>query len=101
MLIFVYGNLRRGGVNYSRLRNQRFAGEGSTLPIYRIVSVGAFRRLIEARASGTSIDGEVCEGDAGCVRELDRFEGYEWRRRPIRFKGFDNVDASIWAGPRN
>jgi len=87
-LLFVYGTLMRGGCRAGALAGQRFVGEASTEPRYRMVNCGTYPGLLEA-ASGRSIYGEVWEVSAACLPRVDQVVGVDeglYERRPIRLR---------------
>lgn len=83
--LFVYGTLMRGGCRAGALVGQRFVGEASTEPRYRMVNCGTYPGLLEA-SPGRSIYGEVWEVKADCLPRLDEVEGVHlglYERRPV------------------
>jgi gamma-glutamylcyclotransferase (GGCT)/AIG2-like uncharacterized protein YtfP len=71
-LIFVYGTLKRGHVRHFALAAQRYLGEATTRPRYRMVNLGSYPALIEGGSS--AIVGELWEVDATCLALLDEIE---------------------------
>lgn len=84
--LFFYGTLKRGLCRSHALDGQRFLGEARTQPKYRMFNLGSYPGMVEA-AEGVSIDGELWEVDAECLRRLDVIEGVafgQYERRTVR-----------------
>jgi gamma-glutamylaminecyclotransferase len=74
-LLFVYGTLKRGGMNHAQLASEKFIATAQTQPGYRLYDVGSFPGLVPDATAQHSIAGELWEvSDAGLAR-LDCFEG--------------------------
>jgi gamma-glutamylcyclotransferase (GGCT)/AIG2-like uncharacterized protein YtfP len=85
--IFIYGSLKRGFHNHRCLSGQKFLGEASTVPAYRLLSLVGYPGMIEVERRGRSIQGEVWKVDAACKARLDELEGVEcghYRCAPVR-----------------
>ena len=79
-LLFVYGTLKRGDVRAPLLDGQRFVGESSTAPRYKLFSTGDYHALVEAEPlgiTGQSVRGELWEVDPPCLARLDLEEGVD------------------------
>ncbi len=75
-LVFVYGTLKRGFCRHHYLESQQFLGEATTQPLYRMVDCGDYPGLLPAdRESGRTIQGELWQVDATCLKILDEVEG--------------------------
>jgi len=74
--IFVYGTLKRGCRNHRFLASQSFVAAAKTQPVYRLVSLGGYPGMVSARM-GYSVEGEVWDVDADCLRRLDVLEDVE------------------------
>ncbi len=86
MRLFVYGTLKRGGCNHRHLHGQRFIAEASTQARYRLFDLGGYPGMVLDETEGRSIEGEIWEVDAACLRLLDLLEdteGGEYLREPI------------------
>lgn len=84
--IFVYGTLKRGGVNHAYLGGQRWVGVAHTEPRYRMFDLGGYPGMVAVAADGLSIQGEVWDVDDACFAQLDLLEdieGGEYRRTRI------------------
>lgn len=82
-LIFVYGTLKRGGVNHHMMAGQSFVTEARTNPLYALYDLGGFPGMVQTSDEPLSIRGEVWEVDAVVLRQLDELEGLavgEYRR---------------------
>lgn len=72
--VFVYGTLKRGLSNHRYLAGQKFLGEASTAPLYRMVDCGGYPGMFAVEEGGLSILGEVWEVDDACRQQLDILE---------------------------
>lgn len=85
-LLFVYGSLKRGEVNFPVLVNAgaRFLGAGMTRNSWPIEQGPLWRRLLDRPGVGEQVSGELflVESEAGW-QQLDEFEGHPhgYRRR--------------------
>jgi gamma-glutamylaminecyclotransferase len=100
-LLFVYGTLKRGGVNDHLLRDQDFIGEATTAPRYRVFDLGPYPGLVRDDASGLAVQGELFAVSDCCLAELDDFEGVPelFTRDRIEVDGFEEVWAYCWNQP--
>ena len=101
-LLFVYGTLKRGGVNFALIRDQRFVGEAVTAPRYRVYDLGPYPGLVRDDAYGLAVAGELWEVSACALGELDDFEtdADEFARGPVEVAGVDGpVEAYFYVGP--
>lgn len=102
--IFVYGTLKRGGLNHGHLRGQRFAGCARTRPEFRLYELDGFPGLVPTPEDGRSIQGEIWEVDLPCLARLDEFEGVGaglYAREPIGLLPPDDshpVEAYLFLG---
>ncbi|HEY1051863.1 MAG TPA: gamma-glutamylcyclotransferase family protein [Prosthecobacter sp.] len=88
MLLFIYGTLKRGGVNHHYMQGQRFLGEAASAPLYRLHDLGGYPGMVTAgpHQQGLSIRGEVWEVDAPALAQLDileDLEGGEYTRETV------------------
>ena len=72
--VFVYGTLKRGDCRHHALANQRFLGDATTKPRYRLYDLGDYPALIICD-DGAEISGELYEVDDACLARLDIIEG--------------------------
>jgi gamma-glutamylaminecyclotransferase len=77
MLLFLYGTLKRGGSNHAYMHGQRFLGEASTVPKYKLYDLGGYPGMVAADAGGVSITGEIWEMDEDGLARLDELEDIE------------------------
>lgn len=72
--IFVYGSLRRGHYNHTRigLDNAVFVKETRTQPNYTLVDLGAYPALLAV--GNTSVVGEIYHVDDELFERIDRME---------------------------
>ena len=97
--IFVYGTLKRGDCRAWALRGQRFVGEARSRPEYRMYNVGTFPGLVRS-SGGLSIQGELWQVDAACLKILDEVEGLAqglYTREPITLQPpHDGLDVEAY-----
>lgn len=74
-LIFVYGTLKRGGLNHHFLSGQKFVGEANTVPGFRLYDLGGYPGMVTRPDDTEGITGEVWEVDADALVQLDALEG--------------------------
>jgi gamma-glutamylaminecyclotransferase len=74
-LVFVYGTLKRGGVNHQALAGQRLVAEARTEPGFRLYLLDGYPGMVAAAAGGLSISGELWEVDGAALERLDELEG--------------------------
>jgi gamma-glutamylaminecyclotransferase len=85
-LIFVYGTLKRGGLNHHFLAGQRFAGEARTAPGFRLYDLGGYPGMVTQPDDTEGVIGEVWEVDSDALVQLDALEGLAeglYRREPV------------------
>jgi len=73
-LIFVYGTLRRGGVNHHLLAEAALCGAHATPSRYRMLNLGAYPGVVEG--GSTAIIGEVYRVTRKQFADLDRLEDW-------------------------
>ncbi|HVU36357.1 MAG TPA: gamma-glutamylcyclotransferase family protein [Opitutaceae bacterium] len=86
ILIFVYGTLKRGGVNHPLLAAQRYRGEARTEPGYRLYELDGYPGMVRDPADTDGVTGEVWLVDGTGLEALDALEGLDegwYRREPI------------------
>jgi gamma-glutamylcyclotransferase (GGCT)/AIG2-like uncharacterized protein YtfP len=88
--VFVYGTLKRGQRNHRVLAGQRFLGEATTAPRYRLYDRGPYPCLVEDRANGVPVQGEVWVVDAETLGRLDAYEEVPklYTRKEIDLAGY-------------
>jgi gamma-glutamylaminecyclotransferase len=72
--VFLYGTLKRGQRNHRLLAGQRFLGEATTAPHYRLYDCGRYPCLVDVGANGVAVKGEVWEVGAEVLARLDAYE---------------------------
>ena len=85
VLLFVYGTLKRAYGRNHYLSAQKFVGEATTEPKYRLFNCGDYPALVHD-SGGRCIEGELWEIDSSCLAILDEVEGVPqnlYRREPI------------------
>lgn len=104
-LLFVYGTLKRGCCNHTRLAGQRFVGLARTMPGHRLHDMGGYPGLVAASEESGGVEGEIWSVDAKALSQLDAFEGVAeglYRRAPVALQPpFDQpvVEAYWPVGP--
>ena len=73
-IVFVYGTLRRQGVNYRLLRRARYLGRHRTAPAYTMIDLGGYPGVV--RGGRTAIEGELYGVDKPTLAMLDQLEDY-------------------------
>ena len=73
--IFVYGTLKRGGLNHHYLSGQRFVGEARTIPGFRLYDLDGYPGMVPDPVDNEGVTGELWEVDTPCLAALDEFEG--------------------------
>lgn len=74
-LLFVYGTLKRGGMNHAHLASEKFVALAQARPGYRLYEVGGFPGLVRDASAPFSIAGELWEVSDAALAWLDAFEG--------------------------
>jgi gamma-glutamylcyclotransferase (GGCT)/AIG2-like uncharacterized protein YtfP len=91
--VFVYGTLRRGASQGFRMDQARWIGSGHVRGIlYRIDWYPGLVR----EATGGAVVGDVYEVDDERMRDLDAYEGEEYRRVQVSVEGDASGVAWIW-----
>jgi gamma-glutamylcyclotransferase (GGCT)/AIG2-like uncharacterized protein YtfP len=57
--LFVYGTLKRGQRNHRLIADQRFLGEATTEPRYRVFDLGPYPGLVIDETNGVAVLGEL------------------------------------------
>jgi gamma-glutamylcyclotransferase (GGCT)/AIG2-like uncharacterized protein YtfP len=73
-LLFVYGTLKRDGVNHALLAGQRFLGCARTRPRYALFDLNDYRGLVACECGGTAVHGELYEVARALIPRLDELE---------------------------
>ena len=84
--IFVYGTLKRRGLNHQYLAGQRFVGEARTAPGFCLYELDGYPGLVAEPADRDGVTGELWDVDDGWMKILDDFEGVPeglYRREPV------------------
>jgi len=85
-LLFVYGTLKRGGVNHRHLAGQTFVGEARTVAGYRLYALDGYPGMVAQAGDRDGVVGEIWSVDDDALVRLDRFEGVSeglYRREPV------------------
>ncbi len=91
-LLFVYGTLRRQGSNSWRLEEASFAGRATIEGLlWKVDWYPAF-----LPGGGCKVVGELREVNDSLLRELDAYEGNEYRRERCRVKRDDGEMVEAW-----
>ena len=88
-LVFVYGTLKRGGVNHAWIEAQQFVAEARTVPAYRMFDLGGYPGMVRSK-DGISIQGEIWSVDEAGLARLDVLEdtaGGEYERVVVALEG--------------
>jgi gamma-glutamylcyclotransferase (GGCT)/AIG2-like uncharacterized protein YtfP len=73
--VFVYGTLKRGGLNHHYLAGQEFLGEARTASGYTLYSIGDYPGMVRSAGPDDLVIGEVWSVDPTCLAALDELEG--------------------------
>lgn len=100
MLLFIYGTLKRGGRWHWKLNGQQFMGEAATVPEYMLHLNVNYPMIYWVGEGGVSVQGELWEVDARCLKQLDTLEMYPvvFDRQPIELTNGQFATVYI---PRN
>jgi gamma-glutamylcyclotransferase (GGCT)/AIG2-like uncharacterized protein YtfP len=100
-VLFVYGSLRRGRENHRLMAGQEYLGPARTLPLYRLLHLGAYPGLVPDAGRGVAVEGELWRVDARTLAALDEFEGeHVFRRTRISVEGVGGpVEAYLYIEP--
>lgn len=99
-IIFVYGTLRQGGSNAFRMDGAMFLADAYTTG--RLYRIDWYPGAIFDHNAGTSIIGELYQVTEKHLRELDAFEGEEYRRVNILvITENGSMDAWAWEYQRS
>lgn len=85
-LLFVYGTLKRDGVNHRQLAGEIFVGEARTVAGYRLFALDGYPGLVPLAGDRDGVAGEVWSVKPEALARLDRFEGVDeglYRREPV------------------
>lgn len=98
--VFVYGTLRAGELNASRLAGARHRGAARTQPAFTLVDAGRYPAALDY--GQTAIAGDLYDVDAATFADLDTLEGYPifYTRRRITTSAGD-AWIYLWAATRN
>lgn len=83
--VFIYGTLKRGGINHFYMHGQRFVSEASTVAGFRLFDLGGYPGMVRDDA-GISIEGELWDVDDKALEKLDELEdveGGEYALEPV------------------
>lgn len=73
--IFVYGTLKRRGINHQYLARQRYVGEARTVAGYCLYELDGYPGLVADATDQEGVTGELWDVDDGWIKILDDFEG--------------------------
>lgn len=89
-IVFVYGSLKKGFINNSRLKNAEFIGSAKTVEKYEMYrsSHGNWPYLIKDHGLGSLIKGEVYSLSDNLLKVIDEFEGHPdyYKRELVKVK---------------
>ena len=91
-MVFVYGTLRRGGSNHFRMHGAEFVAAGTVRG--RLYRIDWYPGLVADENAGEII-GEIYRLSAGKLRELDEYEGPEYRREMMEVQA-DRTTFQAW-----
>jgi gamma-glutamylaminecyclotransferase len=96
-ILFLYGTLKRGQKNHRLLEGQRFVGDATIEPRYRLYDLGPYPGMVIDVANGLAVAGELWELDDGCLAKLDEFEGVPelYVRQRVALQGIDEPVESF------
>lgn len=92
--LFVYGSLRRGAEEHSKMAGAVFMGVATTTAQYRLVPI---RDFVGLATGAEAVDGELYQATPEKVRELDGWEYGIFTRRVIELADGRLVDAYMVA----
>lgn len=102
-LLFVYGTLKRGGVNHRLLAEAKFLGLGWTERKFRLVDCGPYPAMLEHTTEPMEIAGELYRIPESLLPALDELEdeGTLYRRvvatiTPLDFAGEPQPSVAAW-----
>ncbi|MFO0850059.1 MAG: gamma-glutamylcyclotransferase family protein [Gemmataceae bacterium] len=101
-ILFVYGTLKRGERNHSRIAAGEFLGDAVTPPLYRVYDLGAYPGLVRDEADGLAVRGELWAVGGPTLAALDEFEEVPdlFVRRPVTLTGCHRLaDAYFFNRP--
>lgn len=81
LFLFVYGSLKSGFRHHAELRGAPRRRSARTLPLYRLVRAARYPVLLDDGRE--SVSGELYRVTEELLRELDRFEGDDYRRQVV------------------
>ena len=91
--VFVYGTLRRGGAQGSRMQGGQWLGAGRVRgELFR----AAWYPGVVLREDGGFVQGEVFAVDDDLLDKLDEYEGGEYRRVRVTVEGDAAGEAWMW-----
>lgn len=98
-LLFVYGSLKSGFPLHRIIEGREFMGVYKTLPDFKLVSLGPFPALLDAK-DGIEVTGEVYRVDDDILGYLDVVEGVSrgmYVRKPIDVHDQLGDAITVWA----
>jgi gamma-glutamylcyclotransferase (GGCT)/AIG2-like uncharacterized protein YtfP len=100
-VLFVYGTLRRGRSNHGLIAGAEYLGPARTLPVYRLLHLGAFPGLVPDGENGVAVEGELWGVDDATLLALDEFEGrHVFRRMAVAVDGAtEPVEGYVYIRP--
>jgi gamma-glutamylaminecyclotransferase len=98
-LVFVYGSLKQGFQLHGIIERCEFIGQYKTRPDFKLVSLGPFPALLDAK-DGIEVTGEVYRVDDDILNYLDVVEGVHrgmYVRKPIDVHDQLGHEITVWA----
>ena len=98
IVLFIYGTLKRGMKNHSRLAGQIFLHVAQTKPLYCLLDLGPYPGLIADENQGRAVVGELWQVDESTLQKLDSFEGVPtlFQRRAVQIDSFSGEVQSYY-----
>ena len=102
--LFLYGTLKRGGLNHALMAGQTYCGDARSAFGFRLIDLGEFPGLVSDPSDRTGVSGEVWSVDLVTLSRLDELEGVNeglYRRERVQLQPpFDqaDLDTYIYAG---
>jgi gamma-glutamylaminecyclotransferase len=102
-ILFIYGTLKRGQKGHHLIADQEFLGEATTMPLYRLFSLGWHPGMVLDTENGLEVKGELWAVDESRLMKLDEYEGVaeSWYLRgdaAVR-DCFESVQTYFFNGP--
>ncbi len=99
MLLFVYGTLKKGGINHHWLDGAQFIGKATTVGLYRMIKITDDIPAV-IREPKHRIYGEVYEVGSNGLEDVDLLEGspsyYQRQRTAVKIKNGAEVTVDMY-----